>query len=340
MSVNAREEDYEHVELFGSPALMTVSRIDRSTLPHGWFCYDLRGSDYDPESPIMLEDSVTINHAGTILSPTALKKPDPAIRRRIDGKLNFIGEYLNLSEFCKEHGLEFPDNQHKYILRPASPEEAGIFYALTPERDAELGTIGHVRIDFGSNGKEFWHTWHPRGDENLNCTKFKAELTELINQLRATGPLKDLNAMTSYCSDHGGAIENGWRQNYGYTIDTENYRYCLRCSPGQGDYHAYLTAYDLRVQQMNMAEKDLVGKVSFPSGEEITYRDADEYINAVKEELPYHSTSGFRYYTITDDPQVRKAVDDLLYDLYGEENPRQLDDYDHTPAQGMTMGGM
>lgn len=92
MSVNAREEEYEHVELFGSPALMTVSRIDRSTVPPGWFCYDLRGSDYDPGEPIMLEDSVTVNHARTILSPTALKKPDPAIRRRMEGQLNFLGE--------------------------------------------------------------------------------------------------------------------------------------------------------------------------------------------------------------------------------------------------------
>ena len=340
MSVNAREEDYEHVELFGSPALMTVSRIDRSTVPPGWFCYDLRGSDYDPESSIMLEDNVTVNHASTILSPTALKKPDPAIRRRIDGKLNFIGEYLTLYEFCKEHGLPFPDSQHKYILRPASPEEVGIFFALTPEQDAELGTIGHVRIDFGRDGNEFWHTWWPRGDDELNTSDFKSELGGVVDQLRKNGPLESLGAMMRYCSNHGGAIEGGWRQNYGYVIDTASRRYCLRCNPGQGDYHAYLTAYDLRVQQMNMAKKELVGKVLFASGEEITYRDADEYIKAVKEELPYHSTSGFRYYTITDDPQVRKAVDDLLYDLYGEENPRQLDDYNEMPAQGRTMGGM
>ena len=30
---------------------------------------------------------------------------------------------------------------------------------------------------------------------------------------------------------------------------------------------------------------------------------------------------------LTVDPEVRKAVDDLLFDLYGEENPRKLDDY-------------
>ena len=39
-------------------------------------------------------------------------------------------------------------------------------------------------------------------------------------------------------------------------IETERYRYCLRCSPGQGDYHAYLTAFDMQVQKMNMVEQD------------------------------------------------------------------------------------
>jgi hypothetical protein len=46
---------------------------------------------------------------------------------------------------------------------------------MTPEKDAELGCIGHVRMDFGHGGKEFWHTWWPRGDETLNSPEFKAE---------------------------------------------------------------------------------------------------------------------------------------------------------------------
>jgi hypothetical protein len=39
---------------------------------------------------------------------------------------------------------------------------------LLKEQDAALGSIGHVRIDFGRGGDEFWHIWHPRGDESLN----------------------------------------------------------------------------------------------------------------------------------------------------------------------------
>ena len=251
MSVNAREEQYEHVELFGKPALFTNSRVERGTVPKEFYCYDLRGSDYDPGKPVTVEKQVAVNHAGTVLTvePVAIPKNGA---RRLRGKLNFLGECLTLADFCEEHGLELSPDNRKFIPRPALPEEAGLFFALPKEQDEGLGTIGYVRMDFGSGGREFWHTWWPSGDEALNSPEFKAELTEVINELRESGPLKDLSAMYGYCGSHGGQIKGGWRQNYGYIVETERYRYCLRCSPGQGDYHAYLTAFDLRVQQMNM----------------------------------------------------------------------------------------
>ena len=40
-------------------------------------------------------------------------------------------------------------------------EEAGLFYAQHPEEDKRLGAVGHVRMDFGRSGNEFWHTWWP-----------------------------------------------------------------------------------------------------------------------------------------------------------------------------------
>ena len=47
-----------------------------------------------------------------------------------------------------------------------------------------------------------------------------------------------------------------------------------------------------------------------------------------------------RYEVLTDDPNLRKQVDDMIFDFYGEENPRQLEEYQKLPKQGMTMGGM
>ena len=45
----------------------------------------------------------------------------------------------------------------QFHIRPARPEEAGLFYTPHPEEDKRLGTVGHVRMDFGRSGNEFWH---------------------------------------------------------------------------------------------------------------------------------------------------------------------------------------
>ena len=37
---------------------------------------------------------------------------------------------------------------------------------------------------------------------------------------------------------------------------------------------------------------------------------------------------------------IDKQVDDILFDLYGEENPHSLADYENNPGQNMNMGGM
>lgn len=232
------------------------------------------------------------------------------------------------------------NNEGKYVMRPASPNEAGLFFALPLEQDEALGTIGHVRIDFGRAGNEFWHTWHPRGPSELNSPEFKAELQAVVDEMRKS-VLKNFSAMTGYCRGHGGEIDGGWVQNYGYVAETENYRYCLRCNPSPGDYNAYLTAFDLNVQRQNMArkEKPLVGRVTFVNGDTQEFTDAEAYLRCIEDELPDRPITGFRYETLTDDPAVRKGVDDILFNLFGEENPRPLEEYE-MPDQGMKMGGM
>lgn len=91
-----------------------------------------------------------------------------------------------------------------------------------------------------------------------------------------------------------------------------------------------------RLRQL-LDESPAAGQVTFASGERWNVIDAQKYLQTIQKELPYHSTTGFQFETLTDDPAIRKAVDDMLYDLYGEENPRQIEDYG---GSGMTMGGM
>lgn len=78
----------------------------------------------------------------------------------------------------------------------------------------------------------------------------------------------------------------------------------------------------------------LVGKVTFVGDDDILYDDADAFLDCIREELPYRDTTGFRYEVLTDDPTVRKAVNDILFDFFDVEEPCEEEDYTQT------MGGI
>ena len=254
MAVNIFKDRLRHAELFGKPVLVTNEVIPRETVPDKWFCYDIQDTGRGLSSHTALVDYAAFGHRGSVLSPTPLKRPSTAARWIGKGDYSLYGEEMDLKGFCEAHELDYPDNPIKFEMRPAFPIEAGFFYALPPEEDARLGTVGHVRIDFGRGGDQFWHTWWPRGPEELNTQEFKGELEQVVNQLRR-GVLKDLASMRRWCYGHGGEIGGGWSKNYGYVVETEPYRYCLRCNPVEGDYQAYLTVFDLREQKLNQAQE-------------------------------------------------------------------------------------
>lgn len=138
--------------------------------------------------------------------------------------------------------------------------------------------------------------------------------------------------MGQFCRQNGGAITEDGRS-YGYLAEMGDYRFCLRCTPSPGEYQCYLYCYDLRQQTLDRP----VGRVSFANGEYMEFTAPQDYLRTIREELPTRDVTGFRFETLTDDPAVRKAVDDMVYDLYGEENPRPLADY--IARHGQEMGG-
>ena len=448
MSINIYKDQMERGALFGKPVLFTAQDIPRETVPDGWHGYDLCDSDRHPDKPTELMDCVIWGRLGSVLSPAPLKRASTEARR-IRDTLVLSGEMTDLSGFCQEHGLTCPSDPRKFILRPASKQEAGLFYSqMEQEQDAAEGTVGHLRMDFG--GGRLHHSWWPHNDDRLNTPAFKAVLQAFMDEMRERGPLKGGSTMRRWCSRYP-AGEIG-KEQFGFIAETENYRFCLRCTTLSGDY-CYLYCYDLNQQKLAMAGKEtrygltetglqalrdaadpskphtyswyvienintsalrvdhelplneaielyagldcadkrlgvtkdditavdlvirydgrewlsedrlklasfkddpvvaeavvklqqmleaapVIGRVTFASGEEMEFTDPEKYLQAIREELPYHATTGFRCETLTDAPEVRKAVDDMLCDLYGEENPRALTDYGST---GMTMGGM
>ena len=221
MAVDARTEEFQHIEVFDKFALFTNARIDRTTVPEGWYCYDFRGTGNDPCELRFIEESVVVNHSGSILMPEKLELPASGQLDAWD-EFGFLDECdMTLREFCEVHDLPYPAEEEEFHIRPARPDEAGLFYAQHPSED-----------------------------------------------------------------------------------------------------------------------KSLVGRVTFVGDDAQEFTDAEAFLKCIREELPYFPPTGFRCEVLTDDPAVRKQVDDIFYDFFGEENPHQIEDYQNEPEQDMTFGGV
>ena len=256
MSINIYKDQMQKARLFGASVLYSRQPIPREGVPVGWDCYDLCGTAEDPERAYRLADQAEKNHSGSILSRLSLKN-GKAQSRLVKDRFELTCVSVSLKKFCEDEKILCPETPIRHMLRPASPDEAGLFYAQTPEKDEEMGAVGHVRIDFGHGGKEgFYHTWWPRGPQELNTQEFQDELGRVVNDLRKS-VLKDLSSMRRYCCDSGGTLgESNYCQNYGFTLETDRYIYRLRCNPIEGDYQAYLSCFDKQAQRQEYVLTD------------------------------------------------------------------------------------
>lgn len=131
-------------------------------------------------------------------------------------------------------------NSNCFSLRPATCKEASLFY-LDDQADRSLGTVGHVRMDFGSSGKGFYHTWWPHNGEQFNTPEFKEALQQFVDAMRTDGPLRDLPSMDRFCRQNGGAItEDGL--SYGYLAEMAATASAFAVPPAPGNTSAIFTA--------------------------------------------------------------------------------------------------
>ena len=243
------------------------------------------------------------------------------------------GGEINGGSCCQNYGYVVETDRYLYRLR-CNPIE-GDYQAYLSCFDKQAQTLGltekgrQALKDAADPGKAHTYRWYviDRIDDPALRKDYEVTLEEaprvyagLDKTDRRLGVLKDGIAAVDLAISWNG---REWFSDDWTNLDS------FKDDP--------VIAEAVSMLQSKLDIKPLVGRVTFANGERIGYTDPEEYINVVKEELPHHATSGFRYETLTDDPEVRKAVDDILHDLYGEENPRPLADYS---SGGMTMGGM
>ena len=142
----ANDEQYQEIELFDKPGLFSNGRIVRDNLPEGVYCYDLRGSDYDPGEPVCAEERVVVNHAGSVLltEPLELAEDGRLMLTEEEG-LNFTGGFSTLSQFLQEQ---------KKDRHTEEVEAESISYAVCKYFGIETGENSFGYIASWSQGKE------------------------------------------------------------------------------------------------------------------------------------------------------------------------------------------
>jgi hypothetical protein len=142
----ANDEQYQEIELFDKPGLFSNGRIVRDNLPEGVYCYDLRGSDYDPGEPVCVEERVVVNHAGSVLLTEPLELAEDGRLMLTEEKgLNFTGGFSTLTQFLQEQ---------KKDRHTEEVEAESISYAVCKYFGIETGENSFGYIASWSQGKE------------------------------------------------------------------------------------------------------------------------------------------------------------------------------------------
>ena len=142
----ANDEQYQEIELFDKLGLFSNGRIARDNLPEGVYCYDLRGSDYDPGDPVCVEERVVVNHAGSVLLTEPLELTEDGRLMLTEEKgLNFTGGFSNLSQFLQKQRKD----RHTEEV-----EAESISYAVCKYFGIETGENSFGYIASWSQGKE------------------------------------------------------------------------------------------------------------------------------------------------------------------------------------------
>ena len=67
MRKNAKEIEWEKVEVLGKEGLFTDYRVNRDTIPEGYFMYEIRHDDDCQGDPVQIAKWVIVNFWGTLL---------------------------------------------------------------------------------------------------------------------------------------------------------------------------------------------------------------------------------------------------------------------------------
>lgn len=295
------DEQYQEIELFDKPGLFSNGRIVRDNLPEGVYCYDLRGSDYDPGEPVCVEEQVVVNHAGSVLltEPLELAEDGRLMLTEEEG-LNFVGGFSTLTQFLQEQRKD----RHTEEV-----EAESISYAVCKYFGIETGENSFGYIASWSQGKELKELRTSLETINKTSGTLISDIERHYKEIckeRGIDPLAKAEPETAPIEQPEDAAKVADRQPTGNLT-----YYVAECMefPNLGEYHDNLSLEEaVRIYQEIPAER-----MNGIKGIGFELKDGSDYEGSFPiltgQTIDLDTIQAIDYYR--DNPLVQKAVKEL-----------------------------
>ena len=297
----ANDEQYQEIELFDKPGLFSNGRIVRDNLPEGVYCYDLRGSDYDPGEQVCVEERVVVNHAGSVLltEPLELAEDGRLMLTEEEG-LNFVGGFSTLTQFLQEQRKD----RHTEEV-----EAESISYAVCKYFGIETGENSFGYIASWSQGKELKELRASLETINKTSGTLISDIERHYKEIckeRGIDPLAKAEPETAPIEQPEDAAKVADRQPTGNLT-----YYVAECMefPNLGEYHDNLSLEEaIRIYQEIPAER-----MNGIKGIGFELKDGSDYEGPFPiltgQTIDLDTIQAIDYYR--DNPLVQKAVKEL-----------------------------
>lgn len=144
--IDVTKEQFQEVEIMGHYGIFTELRVDKSTIPEGMNCYELRHGD-DDSYPAALEQGVRVNYFGAVLMTDKMEPGENGVMELSYDDFGFTGEDLSVTEYLLNYGETEPEAFSVESLVCFSKEDEKTPELTAEEADVLLGYMeGHQYI--------------------------------------------------------------------------------------------------------------------------------------------------------------------------------------------------
>ena len=133
-------------------------------------------------------------------------------------------------------------------FRAAAPGERLYIARQSTQIEGQTGSVGHLRVDMGEDGKEFFPQWTSHR-ENLDTEEFQ----------QYGGFLKSRDAMRDFCREHPESTLDHGFFSFGFRADTAQYACLIQLHPYKAEENLFIYCYrrDWLERHMEQAEKGI-----------------------------------------------------------------------------------